>query len=414
MKKLKIISNGLAKNDHQVYLPASKSESNRLLILEAISNKKSSIQNLSTARDTQIMKRLLSSESDLYDVKDAGTVMRFLTAFLAINTEKSVTITGTDRMQKRPIGILVDSLKALGADIEYLNESGYPPLKINPFKNQEKSQIEIKSDVSSQYISALMMIAPQLENGLEIKLIGKISSKPYILMTRNLMKLFGVKAEFKPEINLIKIESSSLKSCEYIVESDWSGASYWYEFLAISELNNLFLKGLRKHSFQGDSALVDIYAQLGIRSEFKAEGVFLVKDRSLLPETLDYDFSNCPDLAQAVCISCATLGVKVKFTGLESLKIKETDRINAIDQELKKIGSALLESDSVWEIVDRVEFNQQEAIEFQTYEDHRMAMCLAPLASKFAVIIEEPEVVNKSYPEYWDELEKAGLSIEEV
>ena len=383
-------------------LEASKSESNRALIINAISGNQSKLQNLSKARDTQTMLRLLASEEETLDVLDAGTTMRFLTAY-SILGDKTRIMTGTERMQKRPIHILVKSLKQIGAKIKYLNEEGYPPHRVEPLEAQKNYAISIKGDVSSQFISALLMIAPALPQGLSLKLKGKIGSRPYIQMTLDMMKLFGVHANWTN--NTIEIQPQAYGQYPYVVESDWSGASYWYSFVALAKEAKLKLLGLRQKSLQGDIAIVSIMNQLGVMSTFEDDGVILQK----IPhqQEFEFDFSDCPDLAQTVAVVCGIKGIHCKMTGLESLKIKETDRIKALKKELKKFKIKLKETEEgLWEIKSKY-MPSEEVIEIETYDDHRMAMSFAPISTHQSIIIKDPTVVNKSYPSFWEHVELA-------
>ncbi|WP_420581792.1 3-phosphoshikimate 1-carboxyvinyltransferase [Reichenbachiella sp.] len=390
-----------------VPLTSSKSESNRALLLNELGGGTSELKNLSTARDTVTMTKLMASDEYSLDVLDAGTVMRFTTAFLAIG-KKERRITGTPRMCQRPIGLLVDALNELGAEITYEKEEGFPPLLFKPFTNQKTNQLTIPGNISSQYISALLMIAPTLPEGLTITLEGEIYSRPYIEMTLNLMKHFGVSGEFKN--NQISVEHLSYQSNSYTIESDWSGASYWYSLFALANKAQITLKGLRSKSNQGDHAIASIMEGLGVKSTFDGEIVTLSKTD--IQEKLVIDFKSCPDLAQTVMAAAAALGVDLKMTGLESLRIKESDRTAAMAIELGKIGAKLEEHENgLWILTSPKKLEVTEVIEFDTYDDHRMAMALAPLAMKFDCIIHEPEVVVKSYPEYWEHLEMAGMKI---
>jgi len=384
----------------EIALEASKSESNRALIINALSGNKSVIYNLSNARDTQTMRTLLERKEEVLDVLDAGTTMRFLTAF-SLFQDRVITLTGTERMQKRPIKILVDALCKLGAKIKYLGEEGFPPLRIKPLDVQKRNELKIKGDVSSQYISALLMIAPHLKEGLTLHLKGKVGSQPYIQMTLDMMKLFGVTTTWTN--NTIEIPPQSYLSYPYVVESDWSGASYWFSFVALAEQAELKLLGLRQKSLQGDIAIVQIMNQLGVMSTFEENGVVLKKITH--KDEFEYDFSDCPDLAQTVAVVCGIKKIRCRMTGLESLKIKETDRIKALKRELKKFKIKLKEvEEGVWEITSKYE-PSQELITVDTYEDHRMAMAFAPIATKQALMINDPAVVNKSYPSFWEHVE---------
>jgi 3-phosphoshikimate 1-carboxyvinyltransferase len=384
-----------------VGISSSKSESNRLLLINALARKKMELKNLSTARDTQTMMGLLSGKNLLWDVKDAGTTMRFLTAFLALKGQNDV-ITGTKRMQQRPIGPLVNCLRLIGAEIEYLNTDGYPPLKINALKNQRVNQIDIPGNISSQYISALLMIAPVLPKGLTINLTTEIFSRPYIEMTLKLMEKYGVEHSWEGQSITIRHQLYIAQSGAYVVESDWSGASYWYSFLALGE-GQLFLPNLRMDSTQGDRAIVEIMSKLGVNTQYESEGVRLTKRNDHKAE-IELDFKECPDLAQTVMVVAAVKGTKLIMTGLESLKIKETDRVAALTNELAKIGASLSEAGSTWTLTPASALPN--SVEIATYEDHRMAMAFAPLCCVMDVTIEEPDVVKKSYPEFWVEVKR--------
>lgn len=391
-------------------LPASKSEANRALIIRALSGQDFPIHNLSDANDTQLLNRLLSTPAGAeVSAEDAGTVMRFLTAYYAV-TGQELTLTGTPRMCQRPIGVLVEALQTLGAKIEYLGQEGYPPLKMNGFEGTGTNQLTVRSDISSQYISALLMVGPMLPQGLELTLEGKISSEPYIRMTLAQMAHFGVQATF--EGNRISVAPQQYQAKEYTVESDWSAASYWYSMVALAKDAEVLLPGLRQDSLQGDSVLPTLMAPFGVQTEFTPEGVHLTRQAWQEP-LARIDFFACPDLAQTVAALAAALEVEVEMTGLESLRIKETDRIAALQFELVKLGAELRE---VAPDVFKVFFQKQpeNAPVIHTYEDHRMAMAFAPVALKKPVTIEEPKVVRKSYPRYWDELQKAGFALEEV
>ena len=391
----------------KISVPASKSESNRALIIRAIAGV-GQVDNLSTARDTQTMVKLLRSEDHTLDVLDAGTTMRFMTAYLAIKGNDHI-ITGTKRMCERPIGILVRALRQLGAEIEYLEKDGYPPLRIRGFNSTGRSEIKMQGDVSSQYISAILMIGPMLNNGLSLELTGKISSRPYIDMTLGIMKHFGVSAVSRG--NKIHIPQVNYKETVFKVDPDWSGASYWYAVAALADEAHILLEGFSLPSYQGDSRIKDIMVKLGVNSEFNKDGLLLTKTRH--SDQVDLDFSDVPDLAQTVAVVCAAKGITAHMTGLESLRIKETDRIAALQQELSKIGGNLIELNShKWELIPGQPDNIPERISVNTYDDHRMAMAFAPLATKMNIQIENPVVVNKSYPSFWEDMRKAGFLIE--
>ncbi|WP_425291113.1 3-phosphoshikimate 1-carboxyvinyltransferase [Spirosoma linguale] len=387
-------------------LASSKSESNRALIIDALTGFRCDLQNLSTARDTQTMIRLLKSEDATADVLDAGTTMRFLTAYFSV-TGQQKTMTGTPRMCERPIGILVDALRSLGADITYLRNEGYPPLQINGFSPSAEStnRLSIRGDVSSQYISALVMIAPLLPGGLTLELTGAIGSRPYIEMTLEQMRYFGADVRADWETKTITVASSPYVPKPYAIESDWSGASYWYSVaaLAMDETAEINLLGLKARSLQGDSAIVEIMRSLGVESTFTDSGVRLTKIPT--QQSLTWDFTDCPDLAQTVAVCAAVKGVVLRMTGIESLKIKETDRVAALQAELQKIGAELveLETNHLYE-VHQLAIAPPGPATIDTYDDHRMAMAFAPVAMQKEIIIDEPGVVAKSYPSFWEDM----------
>lgn len=379
----------------EIPLPSSKSESNRALVIDALTDGINQLSNLAEARDTQTMIRLLQDNPPVWDVLDAGTTMRFLSAFAAATNQHKV-MTGTARMCQRPIGILVDALRTIGAEIHYMNEEGYPPLAIHGMKQQRSGKVSIRGDVSSQYISALLMIAPTLPEGLELTLEGKVGSRTYIEMTLQLMEQFGIRWTW--EDNVIKVAPQPYIPTTFAVESDWSGASYWFSLVACADNASLFLKGLKSQSLQGDAAIVGIMDCLGVKSEFSDTGVQLTKQAVKgLPS---FDFTHCPDLAQTVAVTCAIIGQKSVFTGLESLRIKETDRIFALQQELAKFHASLIEeTEGAFTLIPSIEMPSD--VQIETYDDHRMAMAFMPLMTKTRVTIEDPAVVNKSYPSFW-------------
>ena len=391
-----------------VQLPASKSISNRALILNALSYSPYDIQNLSDCDDTEVMVRALNSDSRDFDIKAAGTAMRFLTAFLS-KIVGEWTITGTERMKNRPIKLLVDALNSLGARIEYMEKEGYPPLRIFGSALQG-GEISLAGGVSSQYISALLMIAPLMEKGLTLHLEGNIISRPYINLTLQLMEQFGVKATWNGQT--IKILPQEYKPIRFTVESDWSAASYWYSIMALSKNAEIELLGLFKNSLQGDAAGAKLFAQLGVGTAFTDRGVML-KYNGNVTKKLIYNFVNEPDLAQTFVVTCVLLNIPFRFTGLQSLKIKETDRIEALKTELRKLGYLLTDSnDSILEW--NGEHCEPEADPIiATYEDHRMAMAFAPAALVLpkGLKVADPEVVTKSYPAYWEDLRKAGFAL---
>ena len=389
----------------EVNLTASKSESNRVLIIRALCEKHFPINNLAAAKDTETMVELLANEGTIKDVGPAGTTMRFLTAFYA-NTPGKWVLTGSERMRNRPIAILVDALNKLGAKIKYLEKEGCPPLEIEG-GNLKGGKISIDGSVSSQYLSALILIAPSLPGGLEMELTGKIASIPYLKMTLALISEFGAKYSF--ENNTIKIEEGKYQAKEFTVEADWSAASYWYQIAALADEANITLKGLKEVSLQGDSAIVDMFKNFGVQSTFEGTQVTLEKTNSATADSFDYDFSDCPDVAQTLAATITGLNIKGHFKGLESLRIKETDRIAAIKKELEKFGASIdiLPDDEIKVNNSRLQ-TYKGCIE--TYDDHRVAMSIAPLCLKVdSIEIEEPNVVAKSYPNFWKDLAGKGL-----
>lgn len=389
-----------------VNLPGSKSESNRALILNAIAmNFKDSIANLSEARDTEVLCSILSNPTHEVNVGHAGTAMRFLTAYYSSKDGVNTVIAGSERMQNRPIKVLVDALEVLGANIEYLGKEGYPPLQIKG-SQLKGGELEIDSSISSQYISALLMIAPTLKDGLLLKLKGNSVSKPYINMTIDLMNHYGV--EIVNKNNEYTVGSANYTIKPITIESDWSAASYWYEIAALTETCKIELKGLVKNSRQGDRKVVEFYKEFGVFTEWVKGGVVLTKNSSFeLNTEKDYQFNleETPDLAQTLICTCAGLGLNAKFTGLSTLKIKETDRLKALKIELVKFGIELNlvnNSEAILKGSQVMRFSNQS---IETYQDHRMAMSFAPLALVVnRVNILNPEVVKKSYPKYWDDL----------
>ena len=389
----------------EVNLTASKSESNRVLIIRALCEKHFPIYNLAAAKDTETMINLLAEEKTTKDVGPAGTTMRFLTAFYA-NTPGKWVLTGSERMRNRPIAILVDALETLGAKIKYLEKEGCPPLEIEG-GNLKGGKISIDGSVSSQYLSALLLIAPTLPGGLEMELTGKIASIPYLKMTLALIAEFGAKYSF--ENNIIKIKEGNYQAKEFTVEADWSAASYWYQIAALADEANITLKGLKEVSLQGDSAIVGMFKNFGVQSTFEGTQVTLKKTTSATADNFNYDFSDCPDVAQTLAATITGLNIKGHFKGLESLRIKETDRIAAIKKELEKFGASI-------DILpnDELKVNNGSMHSFngiiETYDDHRVAMSIAPLCLKVdSIEIEEPNVVAKSYPNFWKDLAGKGL-----
>ena len=409
MKKVRIKKKAEI-GDVIITLPASKSIANRALIIDALAGGNSTIENISEARDTQTMRRLLKSGDTVLDVLDAGTTMRFLTAYLAVSVSRQgKVLTGTERMCQRPIKVLVDALQELGASISYVKNVGFPPIKIDAFDKQKVKALKVRGDMSSQYISALLMIAPTLPQGLSIELTGKIGSKPYISMTLKVMESFGVKAVW--EGNVIEVPPQTYRPVDYYVEPDWSAASYWYSIAALSKGGNITLQGLKEASLQGDRVIAAIMEPLGVSTTFTSEGALLSRKDHV--QRTSIDFTHCPDLAQTVAVVCAVKGITCQMTGLESLRIKETDRIAALQNELGKLGSNIVEDNGKWLLTPSHNLSEHQDITVKTYEDHRMAMAFGPLATHMDVFILDPSVVNKSYPGYWKDLQLASFNLSE-
>lgn len=397
-----------------IRLDGSKSISNRALIIRALSGSDFEISHLSTSKDTTTLQTLLQSNSEVLDTGAAGTTFRFMTAYLALQ-EGTQTLTGSERMKQRPIGVLVDALRSLGANIEYLENEGYPPLKINAPSIGYQNRLSISANVSSQYISALLMIGPTLPNGIELELATNIVSRPYIEMTLNLMAYFGIMHTW--EGTLISVPPQPYQGRPYKVEADWSAASYYYAIAAFADELDLQLDGLWENSVQGDAVLAEMMPAFGIKSTFNETGVQLSKLSAYQkPEKFSWDFIRCPDIAQTLAVICAGTGVPGLFTGLETLRIKETDRIAALHQELAKVQVGFNRSQEM-EKEEKEYFAVSGKADivlptFATYEDHRMAMAFAPLAMQAPIQVEEPMVVVKSYPHFWEDLEKLDFQVD--
>ena len=384
----------------KIIISGSKSESNRLLILQRFFNDLK-LENLSDSDDTKHLQKALSSNSKIIDIGHAGTAMRFLTAFFSVKEGSEIILTGSERMQNRPVKILVEALQSLGADIEYLEKPGFPPLKIKG-KNITGKKVKIQGSVSSQYISALLLIAPSLQNGLEIELLGKITSVPYIKMTLALLREVGVSYSWNE--NIIKIEPvKSIKPQTVVVESDWSSASYFYSLIALGEAGvTISLSSYKKGSLQGDSVLIDIYKHFGVATKFDKDKIILTK-KNIDPKPLSLNLIDYPDLAQTIAVTCFGLRIACDLTGLHTLKIKETDRLVALKTELEKLGAQVEITDKSLHLKQSDHINKNIAID--TYNDHRMAMAFAPLALKVPITINNAEVVTKSFTSFWDVFE---------
>ncbi len=405
-------------------ITGSKSETNRLLLLQAL-YPNLTIENTSNSDDSEVMAKALSTacQTELVEVHHAGTAMRFLTAFFAIQENREVVLTGSSRMKERPIKILVDALRQLGAEITYELNEGFPPIRIIG-KKLIQNKVSLYADVSSQYISALLLIAPKLENGIELTLIGEITSIPYIKMTLSLLNEIGVETSFVG--NLISVKplvtpsmSSRAQSRDegpnpksLIVESDWSSASYYYSIVALSEIGtSITLSSYKKNSLQGDSVLVEIYKKLGVETKYNSDNsISISKLFNIQPKTINLNLNNAPDIAQTIAVTCFGLGLDCHLEGLQTLKIKETDRLEALKNELEKLGAKVSTTDESLTLVSTGILRSN--IKIKTYQDHRMAMAFAPLAVKTEIVIEDAAVVSKSYPDFWNDLKKIGFIIE--
>lgn len=404
-----ILLNVLAdkKIKEEITISGSKSESNRLLILQKLFPE-ILIENCSDSDDSIHMKHALSTSDVIVDIGHAGTAMRFLTSYFAINEGRSVTLTGSERMQNRPIEILVNALKDLGADITYAEKQGYPPLKIKG-KKLTKDKVQINGNVSSQYISSLLLIASKLDTGLEIELRGKITSVPYIKMTLSLLSQIGIESSFQE--NTIKVfPKETVKTQIVVVESDWSSASYFYSIIALADLGSeIKLSAYKQESLQGDSCLADIYNHFGVKTTYGEDFIILKKEANTNQETLVRNLKDAPDIAQTIAVTCFAEGIACQLSGLHTLKIKETDRLVALHDELTKLGAKVSITDESLEVAKASNINSNIAID--TYNDHRMAMAFAPLALKVSIKINDAEVVTKSYQKFWNDMEQIGINI---
>lgn len=403
----------------QLNITGSKSETNRLLLLQAL-YPSLILENTSNSDDSEVMLKALvtntqhpTPNAQTIDIHHAGTAMRFLTAFFAVNEGKEVVLTGSQRMTERPIKVLVEALQQLGAQISYEKEAGFPPIRIKGQKIT-KNKVSIPANVSSQYISALLLVAPKLENGIELTLVGEITSIPYIKMTLALLNEIGVKTSFEGNkiivSPLLEIPPSGVRG---LVESDWSSASYFFSLIALSEIGSeIRLSSYKEKSLQGDSALVEIYKGLGVTTVFENNSMILRKEASYNLQSLICDLNSSPDIAQTIVVTCFGLGIGCHLTGLHTLKIKETDRLEALKRELTKVGAAIEVTNESLTLEPSNAILQDVAID--TYNDHRMAMAFAPLALKVPIVINDAEVVSKSYPDFWEDLKKLEIQISEV
>lgn len=390
----------------KITITGSKSESNRLLLLQAL-YPELQIANISNSDDSMVMKEALASDENTIDVHHAGTAMRFLTAYFASKKGRELVLTGSSRMKERPIAVLVDALQQLGADISYTETHGCPPLKIKG-KILLKDKVTLKANVSSQYISALLLVASHLENGLELTLEGDITSIPYINMTLDLLNQIGVETTFTNQVIVVFPKRDALKTKYLTVESDWSSASYFYSIIALSPKNTqIELTSYKEESLQGDAVLAKIYTSFGVETIFENNTVIIRKTDVVSSESIVFDLNNSPDIAQTIAVTCLGLGVGCHLTGLHTLKIKETDRLVALQNELVKLGGRIDISEDSLTLYNSPNLNRN--ISIATYNDHRMAMAFAPLALHVPIIIEDYKVVSKSYPTFWDDLEILGF-----
>tara|TARA_Y100000768_G_C23971903_1_gene680981 strand:- start:975 stop:2210 length:1236 start_codon:yes stop_codon:yes gene_type:complete len=404
---LKISGFNIVSNE-KIIISGSKSESNRVLILKYLFNSNIIINNLSTSDDTKVLLKALENQTDIIDIHHAGTAMRFLTSFYAVTNKRNIKLTGSDRMLQRPIGELVDSLKSLGADIIYEKEIGYPPLRFNGFNQMNKS-IELRSDISSQFVSSLMLVAPYLNDGLQIKLVGNIFSRPYILLTCELMKNFGFNCFINnDEIEIIPNKKISIKN--YSIESDWSSASYLYSIVALSGIE-LNLSSFKSNSLQGDSKLSKLYENFGVKTYFEDDEIILKKSKShRIKKFIELNLIENPDLAQTIIVTSLGLSVHTKLTGLNTLKIKETDRLIALKNEITKFNTDVIIDENSIEIKNFPK-KLPEDVEIDTYNDHRMALAFSPLSVLVNLVINDCNVISKSFPEYWTILKKLNFNL---
>ncbi len=404
-----LLASSILNQQSKIKITGSKSETNRLLLLQALFPE-IQLENTSSSDDSEVMIKALRNNDTIVDIHHAGTAMRFLTAFYAIQEEKAVTLTGSSRMKERPIKILVDALLQLGADIEYLENEGFPPLKIRG-KKIIKNKVSLPANVSSQYISALLLIATKLQNGLELTLEGAITSVPYIKMTLALLNEIGVETSFIGKVISVK-PKLSINNCQLSIESDWSSASYFYSIIALSKIGTqITLSFYKKNSLQGDSVLATIYIEFGVETVFNNDNSITISKVNFQNTQKTFNLNNAPDIAQTIAVTCFGLGIGCHLTGLHTLKIKETDRLEALQNELSKLGANVNITNDSLTLKENTKIN--ESIVIKTYQDHRMAMAFAPLALKVPIEIEESEVVSKSYPSFWKDLQSIGFQISE-
>jgi 3-phosphoshikimate 1-carboxyvinyltransferase len=393
-----------------ISISGSKSETNRLLLLQAL-YPNLVLENVSNSDDSEVMIKALTSNETVIDVHHAGTAMRFLTAYFSMQEGREIILTGSSRMKERPIKILVEALQQLGAEISYEENEGFPPIKIIG-KKITRNKVSLPANVSSQYISALLLIAPKLENGLELTLIGEITSIPYIKMTLALLNEVGVETSFLENVVTVK-PKLSIVNYQLLIESDWSSASYFYSIIALSKLGTkITLSSYKQKSLQGDSVLAEIYKDFGVETAFEDNNIILKKSKTHDPQPTTYNLNNAPDIAQTIAVTCFGLGISCHLTGLHTLKIKETDRLEALKIELTKLGANIFVTNDSLTLENSSKINSD--IKIKTYQDHRMAMAFAPLALKTSIIIEDAAVVSKSYPNFWSDLQSVGFKMNEV
>jgi 3-phosphoshikimate 1-carboxyvinyltransferase len=388
----------------QIAITGSKSETNRLLLLQAL-YPNITLANTSNSDDSEVMQKALKGNEEIVDIHHAGTAMRFLTAYFAVNEGREVVLTGSQRMTERPIKVLVEALQQLGAHITYEKEEGYPPIRIKGQKITAH-KVSIPANVSSQYISALLLVAPKLENGIELTLVGEITSVPYIKMTLALLNDLGIQTSFIGNVITV-YPKKEVETKVMTVESDWSSASYFFSLVALAKTASISLTSYNETSLQGDSALVAIYKQMGVISHFEGNKLTLTKQEDFVYSDLNLDLNNTPDIAQTIVVTCLGLGIGCHLTGLHTLKIKETDRLEALRIELTKLGANISVTNDSLTLIATQNINQE--IRIETYNDHRMAMAFAPLGLKVTIIINNADVVSKSYPDFWDDLKKIGF-----
>lgn len=411
-----LLQTSICNPQSKISITGSKSETNRLLLLQALFPN-ITLENTSNSDDSEVMMKALNSpftihHSQLVDIHHAGTAMRFLTAYFAVQEGREVILTGSQRMTERPVKVLVEALQQLGAQISYENEEGFPPIRI---KGQKiiKHKVSIAANVSSQYISALLLVAPKLENGIELTLVGEITSIPYIKMTLALLNEIGVETSFHDKTITVKPKTSNLNPQTLTVESDWSSASYFFSLTALAnEGTTIELSSYKQNSLQGDSSLVEIYKKLGVETVFKNNSIILKKTAISNLQSLTCNLNSAPDIAQTIVVTCLGLGIGCHLTGLHTLKIKETDRLEALRIELTKLGANISVTNDSLTLVASKEINSN--VKIATYNDHRMAMAFAPLALKVPIVVENAEVVSKSYPDFWEDLKYIGFKISET